>query len=147
MTDEEIVFKYLNRNFLITEYNPKTNSFEVGSRHGSKCYNIHNELHIIFNGTKELDTIYKKWLSHNTCIITNEINVFFNDCTLVLGQSNWEVVHSKYGKIRITDIKENFGEAYGIPYGKSIKDYCLHSYRKWYQENIYLASEKAMRNF
>ena len=142
MTDEEIVFKYLNRNFRITEYNPKTNSFEVGLIHGSKANNVEEELKIVFSETKYLDNIYYKWFMDSIDKINVAVNSFFNECELILGNIEWEIHHTKYG--RLMNKQDVYIKTYGLDYSESIINYF---YQRWYYENIILASQKAMRNF
>jgi hypothetical protein len=142
MTDEEIVFKYLNRNFRITEYNPKTNSFEVGAIHGSKVNNVEEELKIVFSETKYLDNIYYKWFMDSIDKINVAVNSFFNDCELILGNIEWEIHHTKYG--RLMNKQDVYIRTYGLQHSESIINYF---YQRWYNENIIRAYQKVMRNF
>jgi len=142
MTDEEIVFKYLNRNFQIIEYNPKTNSFEVGLIDGYTFYDVEQDLKIVFSGTKYLDNIYYKWFTDSIDKINVDVNSFFNDCELILGDHEWEVHHTKFG--RLMNNRDVYIKTYGLQHSESIINYF---YQRWYIENIILASQKVMRNF
>lgn len=80
-----------------------------------------------------------EWYYDN--VFSKKLDDFFSNCRLVLGLSNWVVKHPNYGTFDEKTISNVFSAE--TDFQKSI---LRKRYDEWYEENIYGASERAMKN-
>lgn len=101
---------------------------------------------IIDGSVKEVNSITDKiklkineWYYDN--VFKSKLDEFFSQCWLSLGETNWVVKHPMYGTFDEKTIMIIFnGET---DYQKSI---LRKRFDHWYEENIYDASERAVKN-
>jgi hypothetical protein len=97
--------------------------------------------------TEETPTIIEKaeamineWYFEN--VFSKKIELFFKEAKLVLGPTNWMVIHPYYGKLNTDKLSKHFPEE--TIYQTSVLN---KQYDDWYNEKILEVSEKMMKEF
>ena len=84
------------------------------------------------------EAVINEWYFEN--VFSKKIDSFFKEAKLVLGPTNWMVIHPYYGKINTDKLSKNFPEE--TLYQTSILN---KQYDNWYNEKILEVSEKMMK--
>ena len=99
MTDEELIIYYLDSQYTaiindnnITYQNKFDNSvYEI--------FQLENELLKIFKGLTKIAHVLNTWVNKICEPYVIEFKNFLKECRLILGDSNWEVIHPIMGKL------------------------------------------------
>lgn len=152
MTDEKLIYQYLNRHYTVVfgltknMYNKADDGIEIGNvtGEGTRAVNdVKTEVVIIFKGIKLkiIEDTFTNWLNENIQNVVRTFHEFLNDCELVLGLSDWVIIHKKYGEVNQKLLK-NYYHGEEKPYLVTLQ----HLIDKWYDDKIFEASEKQWRN-
>ena len=132
-----LISKYLNRNFEII-VDRKFKIVNKNNKDYCTINDIYSEINKFFPYCKENQDV-DSWYKTNTSKFISEFNLFLVDCELILGTTNWEIYHKKYGKIALDF--SFFLNKDGV-----ITDVIENVFNKWYNEKVIIASEKTWEN-
>jgi hypothetical protein len=132
-----LISKYLNKNFeVIVDRNFKiVNKIIKGY---CTINDIYSEINKFFPYSKENQDV-DSWYKTNTSKFISEFNLFLVDCELILGTTNWEIYHNKYGKLALDS-------SFFLNKDGDITDVIEDIFDDWYNEKVIIASEKAWEN-
>lgn len=88
---------------------------------------------------EKIELMVNEWYYDN--IFKSKLDEFFSKCWLSLGETNWVVKHPLYGTFDEKSLIVIFNNE--TPFQKSI---LRKRFNHWYEENIYGASEMAVKN-
>ena len=89
---------------------------------------------------EKAEAMINEWYFEN--VFSKKIDFFFKEAKLVLGPTNWTVIHPYYGKLKTDKLSKHFPEE--TIYQTSVLN---KQYDDWYNEKIFEVSEKMMKEF
>ena len=137
---EELILKYINRNFDILF----KNKFVIVFKSTNKIIDLATfEYHVneVFGYNLKSELPYN-WRIEKIKTFTDNFSEFLSKCNLVLGAREWLVIHETYGQISFDDIKNHSDFANKEDdYIKGIKGH----FNFWFNNEVITASEKAWK--
>jgi hypothetical protein len=135
---EDYYFNYILKNkikkFIVEKYEEKTCSSDL----------IRLALELLNGETPSIveksEAMINEWYFEN--VFSKKIDFFFKEAKLVLGPTNWMVIHPYYGKLNTDKLSKHFPEE--TIYQTSVLN---KQYDDWYNEKILEVSEKIMKEF
>jgi len=142
MSNEELILKYLDRQFNIvireTLETREPQLIRLTTDNISNIDDVITDVKIVFGDSLlAYRPFVKQWYSNKLRVYTSQINNFLDCCTLKLDDFKWITIHNELGVINREIITSYYGDPHSLTF-----NFHQSFYDAWYKENVIIECEK-----
>ena len=145
MTDTQMIFKFIDRNYTLSIID----SGFILIENTTKEHYFYNSFIVLlrkifgdFIGPEgTVYDIFVKWLADRKMTLVKKLHDYLCECEVFMSMSNWRVRHKKTGEnVTVKDLHKVFGGEYTV-------NFIQYYYNQWLADEISNRTERIMRTF
>ena len=140
MDDNKFLFDFFEKNFLVY-INEESDTFEIKDKRINQVftkYQFYDFVKVVFGYNYiNIDSIIRDWFNLNRDELIKEINIFFNNCSIILGRTEWEILSEDGTMINKKYIILKYQNRFS-------KKLISNVFDEWFEDKIIKESERLM---